>query len=152
MFFSPTSMKELQYQPLVFSVTQRNKMLVRFAAAQGLDVSRLAWATACATSRAFSFGNGLDAKAMVPFIDMANHSFEANAKLEAGKDAVRLVATSDISADEEVTISCTYTVVHLSRARRKSHQRPSTARLWLCRGISSIDVLRHQVPAADSLG
>ena len=65
------------------------------------------WGLACVRSRAFQLNK--ERFAMVPFLDMANHASEPNAAFRnsLSKDAVELVAVSDIAAGQEAVISYT---------------------------------------------
>lgn len=78
----------------------------------GLDVSAdaLGWATACASSRAFRVAGPDHPPAMLPLIDVANHSFEPTATVRpafgdgVGRGAVELAARRDVAAGEPVTL------------------------------------------------
>ena len=78
----------------------------------GLDVSAdaLGWATACASSRAFRVAGPDQPPAMLPLIDVANHSFEPTATVRpgfgegVGRGAVELAARRDVAAGEPVTL------------------------------------------------
>lgn len=87
------------------------------ARADGTDTTPLQWGLACIRSRAFQLTRTLFAA--VPFADLANHSSRPNARLQPALDApdavrtgtadnwVALVATEDIPAGSEVTVSYT---------------------------------------------
>jgi hypothetical protein len=78
----------------------------------GLDVSAdaLGWATACASSRAFRVAGPDHPPAMLPLIDVANHSFEPTATVRpafgdgVARGAVELAARRDVAAGEPVTL------------------------------------------------
>lgn len=71
--------------------------------------THLEWGLACVRSRAFQLGPSRFA--YVPFLDLANHAAEPNASFRAAGSgaaaSVELVATEDVAAGDEVTISYT---------------------------------------------
>lgn len=124
LFFSLQQMRELQYQPLIPMILDRNKTVAH--AARLIDgpedsLARLAWATASVSTRAFSASGPLPlptqqpvpaqqpAKFLLPFIDMANHSFTPTASLSTRVDGgFSLLAERDVRAGEEITICCAF--------------------------------------------
>ena len=78
----------------------------------GLAVSADAfgWATACASSRAFRVAGPDHPPAMLPLIDVANHSFEPTATVRpafgdgVARGAVELAARREIAAGDPVTL------------------------------------------------
>lgn len=74
---------------------------------QSADANAVGWGLASASSRAFGLGGPGKPRSMLPLIDLANHSFEYNAKVlpAPGGDGVVMVATRQIEVNEEVTIS-----------------------------------------------
>lgn len=73
-----------------------------------VDANALGWALGVVTSRAFRTRGPGQPAAMLPLIDMANHSFSPNARvLPAGQGGggMCLVATRDLEAGEPVLIS-----------------------------------------------
>lgn len=123
MFFSPQSIAALQYAPIINQIKFRNKWLIGFVkehlapnsgsavsdghplAAQTLDANVMGWAFAAVTSRAFRVRPG-GSPAMLPLIDMCNHSSSPNAEVRAiSKGAVELYALREIGAGEAVTFS-----------------------------------------------
>jgi len=90
MFFDGEALSMLQYPPVSEQVTKRCRFLLQFskriasqptqaaAVFDGIcvDANTLGWALASVSSRAFKVGDGAgkDSRAMLPLIDMANHS------------------------------------------------------------------------------
>lgn len=110
-FFSRSQLEALRYHPLFQRILDTNKMISRTADVLGKEqLSHLAWATTCVSSRAFTlFGDtNQHDRCMVPVIDMANHSATPNAKVsqDAKTRSVVLSALRDIEPGTEVTISC----------------------------------------------
>ena len=137
-FFKPEAVAAMQYPPAVEQVKRRGRFLVSFAAGpaerrsssntessassdadaessspfSGLAVSAdaLGWATACASSRAFRVAGPDHPPAMLPLIDVANHSFEPTATVRPAfgdgvdRGAVELAARREIAAGDPVTL------------------------------------------------
>ena len=138
-FFKPEAVAAMQYPPAVEQVKRRGRFLVSFAAGplaerrsssntessassdadaessspfSGLAVSADAfgWATACASSRAFRVAGPDHPPAMLPLIDVANHSFEPTATVRpafgdgVARGAVELAARREIAAGDPVTL------------------------------------------------
>lgn len=113
----------VRYPSLLAQVRSRSEMLRSAAEHYGVPVDRLTWAHALVSTRAV--GAGIDACAMIPGVDLANHSPKPNAELVvAGEPGVRagkatltklgevwehgtagLVAKTDIEAGMPVHIS-----------------------------------------------
>jgi histone-lysine N-methyltransferase SETD3 len=73
-----------------------------------IDANALGWALAAVTSRAFRTRGKEYPAAMLPLIDMANHSFDdLNAKITggSGSSALQMVATKDIQPGDPILLS-----------------------------------------------
>lgn len=123
MFFNSQSIAALQYVPAINQIKFRNKWMISYVgehlapnsgdavaadhplAFQTLDANVMGWAFAAVTSRAFRVRPG-GSPAMMPLIDMCNHSSKPNAEVRAmSKGAVELYALRDLSAGESVTFN-----------------------------------------------
>lgn len=127
-FFSPAAIAELHYPPLVEQVKMRSRFLVRlsqelipavlqkfppeqhpFAAGQQVDTGALAWAMAAVSSRAFRPRGLSQPAALLPLVDMANHSSTPNALLRAlettNDGTVEMVALCDMLEGTPVELS-----------------------------------------------
>ncbi|GLC45812.1 hypothetical protein PLESTM_001782700 [Pleodorina starrii] len=121
MFFGKRALDLIDYPPVSQQVQKRCRWLYSFsqqvlAQLPGspedpfdgvtVDINALGWAMACVSSRAFRTRGPTHPAAMLPLIDMANHTFAPNAEvlpLEGG--AVGLFAKSKISAGEPLLLS-----------------------------------------------
>ncbi len=66
----------------------------------------LGWALAVVTSRAFRVGGPSQPAAMLPLIDMCNHSFAPNCKLQPlGDGSLQLIALQDIPHRQPLLLS-----------------------------------------------
>eukprot|EP00892_Ulva_mutabilis_P008566 jgi/Ulvmu1/6081/UM027_0059.1 len=120
---SEAALEELQHPQVAAAALERRQLLerdfpdVNTAFLDGTETTPLQWGLACIRSRAFQLSNSLFAA--VPFADVANHAARPNARLAPTLDApdairtgtadnwVALVATEDIPAGAEVTVSYT---------------------------------------------
>ena len=139
MFFAREALEAIDYPPVVEQVKRRCRWLARFAgtelaplAAAGsggegggvgsgqgpfggavVDVNALGWGLAAVTSRAFRVRGPSHPAALLPLIDMCNHSFEPNAEVVpaakdgggAGGGGVVMVAKRDVAAGEPLLLS-----------------------------------------------
>ena len=129
LFFGPEAVDALQYLPLVVQVKRRSRFLIDYSSGPLKDVTAgkdgktesvpfdgysvgadaLGWAFACASSRAFRVAGEGKPAAMLPLIDVANHSFEASAEVRAamgeGPGAIEMVASRPLRAGDEVTLN-----------------------------------------------
>jgi len=63
------------------------------------------WGMGMASSRAFKVGKSRQ-PCMLPLIDLCNHSFQPNCRMEVSADGtLRLIADGNIPADEAITIT-----------------------------------------------
>lgn len=69
-----------------------------------IDVNGLGWGLAIVTSRAFRTKGPEKPAALLPLIDMCNHSFEPNCQIVGDRSDVTLVAKKNI----EVCIACIF--------------------------------------------
>eukprot|EP00850_Spirogloea_muscicola_P018699 SM000174S03354 [mRNA] locus=s174:156929:159004:- [translate_table: standard] len=125
-FFSAEAVAALQYAPVVEQVKKRSRFLLDFAknvvpAALGglpaarhpfgglaVGVSALAWAMGAASSRAFRMRGSAKPPSMLPVIDLSNHSFAPNARVQpsaSGSGPCHLVALGAIVEGAPVVIS-----------------------------------------------
>ncbi|KAL3675689.1 hypothetical protein R1sor_025637 [Riccia sorocarpa] len=102
-FFSGDEIASLQYPPLIYQVKKRCKVLYELStrdipavlqtcqgekhpfAGQDVDGGALGWAMSAVSSRAFRLQNkksGDSERVLLPLIDMCNHSFAPNSRLE----------------------------------------------------------------------
>lgn len=116
-FFDKRAIDLIDYPPVTQQVQKRCRWLSSFSqevlanlpgsAADPfggvmIDINALGWALACVSSRAFRNRGPMQPAAMLPLIDMANHSFLPNAEVLPLEDgAVGLFAKS------KVRIRCT---------------------------------------------
>jgi Rubisco LSMT substrate-binding/SET domain len=124
MFFPPDAIAALEYPPVTEQVKRRCRWLLSFASeslapirgneAQDpfegveIDANALGWALAAVTSRAFRTRGPDQPAAMLPLIDMANHSFDPNAKItgQGGTSgAFQMVSTKEIQAGDPILLS-----------------------------------------------
>ncbi|GAB4816663.1 hypothetical protein N2152v2_003709 [Parachlorella kessleri] len=131
MFFTGEALAALQYPPLTEQARQgrgpgqgrvkkRCRWLLAFSQQvlgplQGtpqdpfegatVDANALGWALGVVTSRAFRTRGPAHPAAMLPLIDMANHSFEPNCKIAAAGSGVSMVATRDVAAGEPLLLN-----------------------------------------------
>lgn len=67
---------------------------------------RSGWALAVTTSRAFAVRGPTKPRALLPVIDMCNHSFQPNCDIRKEADgAITLFATRDVQAGEQLVLS-----------------------------------------------
>eukprot|EP00873_Tetraselmis_striata_P016283 jgi/Tetstr1/436547/TSEL_002702.t1 len=121
MFFPGSAIKALQYPTLIAQVTKRCRFLVDFAGkdlaevvgterdpfgGQIVDANALGWALAVVTSRAFRTKGPDHPAAMLPLIDMCNHSFKPNCEIRPVRGgAVELVATQELWPSQELLLN-----------------------------------------------
>ncbi|GFR48096.1 hypothetical protein Agub_g9781, partial [Astrephomene gubernaculifera] len=121
MFFSKRAIQLIDYPPVSEQVKKRCKWLYDFSqqvlsklpgtpedpfGGVPIDINALGWAMACVTSRAFRTRGPAQPSAMLPLIDMANHSFEPNAEvLPISGGALGLFAKRKIAAMEPLLLS-----------------------------------------------
>eukprot|EP00466_Bigelowiella_natans_P000811 jgi/Bigna1/135435/aug1.29_g10143 len=120
-FFSREELHALQYPPVIQQVTLRSRFLNDFTnqhlsssgsdgTFEGLkiDMNALGWGMAAVLSRAFSLSGG--ERAMLPLIDLCNHSFTPNCKVKPkplsqdGGFTIDLDSILDISKGDELFI------------------------------------------------
>jgi histone-lysine N-methyltransferase SETD3 len=124
MFFPPDAIAALEYPPVTEQVKRRCRWLLRFANevlapirgnpaedpfdGVAIDANALGWALAAVTSRAFRTRGADQPAAMLPLIDMANHSFDPNAKIvgQSGTaGALQMVAIKEIQQGDPILLS-----------------------------------------------
>ena len=129
LFFGPEAVGALQYPPLAEQVKRRSRFLIDYSSGPLKEVTAvkdgeteivpfdgysvgadtLGWAFACASSRAFRVAGEGKPAAMLPLIDVANHSFEPSAEvrpaLGEGPGTIEMVACRPIRAGDEVTLN-----------------------------------------------
>jgi len=130
-FFPPDAVRALEYAPIVQQINKRARFLGTFAGnaltvddgesyvdeahpgrqrvEMTIDANALGWATACASSRAFKVGAN-SAPAMLPVIDICNHSFNPSVSvraIEEGDNAggVELIARRALTSGEPIELS-----------------------------------------------
>ena len=119
-FWSPEEVQALDYAPLVHELGQNARYAVQFCGERlgarsadcfegaEIDPGALIWAASVVSSRAFRFGAlAQQAGSMLPFMDIANHSFAgSNAEQVLHADgSIVMRAARDIQAGEPVLIS-----------------------------------------------
>lgn len=121
MFYSGEALGALQYPPVTEQVKKRCRWLLTFSQqalapvrgneqadpfeAAEVDANGLGWALAVVTSRAFRTRGPNQPAAMLPLIDMANHSFQPNAKIAPGPGgSMCMVALRELRAGEPVLL------------------------------------------------
>eukprot|EP00775_Hariotina_reticulata_P007813 gene7813-8010_t len=107
MFFPREALEALEYPPVVEQVKKRARWLNRFSidmlsklpgtAADPfdgvtVDINSMGWALAVVTSRAFRVAGPSAPAALLPLIDMANHSFAPNCEVVPVPGGVAMVA------------------------------------------------------------
>ncbi|KAG2433661.1 hypothetical protein HXX76_008032 [Chlamydomonas incerta] len=123
MFFPRTALDMIDYPPCSQQVKKRCKWLYEFSTdvlaklpgspddpfnGVAVDINALGWAMAAVSSRAFRTRGPTQPAAMLPLIDMANHTFSPNAEvlpLEGVSGAVGLFARRAIAAGEPLLLS-----------------------------------------------
>lgn len=121
MFFGREALRAIQYAPVSQQVHMRCQWLLHFAreALQPLpgspadpffgtlvDANALGWALAVVTSRAFRVLGPSQPASMLPLIDMCNHSFTPNCKLQPVNNGdLQLVALQDVPQQQPLHIS-----------------------------------------------
>lgn len=121
MFFPPEEITALQYPPVTEQVKRRCRWLLGFTSdvltpirgtsadpfeGVEIDANALGWALAAVTSRAFRVRGPEYPAAMLPLIDMCNHSFEPNAKIQGtSSGTLAMVTTREVAAGEPILIS-----------------------------------------------
>ncbi|KAG2438459.1 hypothetical protein HYH02_010913 [Chlamydomonas schloesseri] len=123
MFFPRTALDMIDYPPCSQQVKKRCKWLYEFSTdvlaklpgspedpfgGVAVDINALGWALAAVSSRAFRTRGPTHPAAMLPLIDMANHTFSPNAEvlpLEGGGGAVGLFARRAIAEGEPLLLS-----------------------------------------------
>ena len=108
-------------EPLQAEVARRGRFMARFhrdtltpalAAPDSpfngvsIDLNGLGWALGACTSRAFATRGPRKPRALLPLIDMCNHSFGANCDIQMRKDGgVELVATRMLPAGQQLLLN-----------------------------------------------
>jgi len=135
MFWNGDTLQLLQYPPLVEQVKKRSRFLIDLSkdidnavfSNQRIDANALGWALTSVSSRAFRVGrvggghvvgaraeeggkegggSGENRWALLPLIDMANHSFSSNAEVLCEMDgSVSLLARRDLAPQEPVLVN-----------------------------------------------
>lgn len=118
MFFDGNTVQSLEYPPVIEQVKKRCRWLIEFTASNSslsdafdgvdIDANALGWAFGVVTSRAFRTRGPHHPAAMLPLIDMANHSFKPNATvipLASKPSTLILRASEPISAGSEIVLS-----------------------------------------------
>ncbi|GIL70677.1 hypothetical protein Vretimale_3773 [Volvox reticuliferus] len=121
MFFSKRALDLIDYPPVSQQVQKRCRWLFTFSqqvlaklpgtpgdpfGGVTVDINAMGWALACVSSRAFRTRGPSHPAAMLPLIDMANHSFAPNAEvLPLDSGAVGLFAKTKIAAGEPLLLS-----------------------------------------------
>ncbi|KAF8068228.1 SETD3 [Scenedesmus sp. PABB004] len=120
MFFARDALEAVEYPPVVEQVKRRGRWLHRFALdvlaklpgtpadpfdGVAVDTNSLGWALAVVTSRAFRVAGPTAPAALLPLIDMANHSFQPNAEVLPVPGGVALVAKTKIPAGAPLLLS-----------------------------------------------
>ncbi|KAG2482949.1 hypothetical protein HYH03_018174 [Edaphochlamys debaryana] len=121
MFFSREAIDAIDYMPVTQQVKKRCKWLYEFSTqvlaplpgspadpfgGARVDINALGWALACVSSRAFRTRGPSHPAALLPLVDMANHSFDPNAEvLPVEGGGVGLFARKKMSAGEPVLLS-----------------------------------------------
>ena len=124
LFYNKNEIDTIAYPPVVHQVVKRAKFLHQFAGAVladlqeenfasfngvTVDVNAIGWAWAAISSRAFRVDAHAHEASALPLIDMCNHSFSPNCRVERASGGrsgeIRLVASKDIAANEPLTIS-----------------------------------------------
>ncbi|KAK3241469.1 hypothetical protein CYMTET_48767, partial [Cymbomonas tetramitiformis] len=119
LFYGRDALQALQYPPVAAQVTKRAKFLHQFstqlAAVRStrrcpfrtdVDANALGWALSAVSSRAFRVNGPDHPAAMLPLIDMCNHSFDNNCTtIPDGEGGIKLVALADIAADTALLIN-----------------------------------------------
>lgn len=121
LFFDRKELASLQYPPVSAEVERRFEYLRGFmyetvqplAVASGtlppdgLRLDALGWAFSIVSSRAHRIGGTDSPGALLPVLDVANHSASPNARLakSPASGEYQLVATAAIAAGDEVTVS-----------------------------------------------
>eukprot|EP00238_Polyblepharides_amylifera_P004963 CAMPEP_0196590656 /NCGR_PEP_ID=MMETSP1081-20130531/67159_1 /TAXON_ID=36882 /ORGANISM="Pyramimonas amylifera, Strain CCMP720" /LENGTH=480 /DNA_ID=CAMNT_0041913811 /DNA_START=44 /DNA_END=1486 /DNA_ORIENTATION=- len=110
-FFAGDAIQALQYPPVSAQVGKRCKFLISFAAElasirgkpedpfkMDVDANALGWALAAVSSRAFRTRGPTEPAAMLPLIDMCNHSFQQNCDTQPNSlGGINLVANQHIA-------------------------------------------------------
>eukprot|EP00035_Acanthoeca_spectabilis_P031345 m.13711 g.13711 ORF g.13711 m.13711 type:complete len:459 (-) comp4701_c0_seq1:95-1471(-) len=115
-FFGPEEIAALQYAPVQHQIKLRGRFLHEFATHRLLGVTApfggqlvqtdaLGWGFAAASSRAFGLAGPSGPRAMLPLIDMANHSFVGNAVVKFGSGGAKLVTVAPVAEGDEILIS-----------------------------------------------
>mmetsp|Transcript_40794 Transcript_40794/g.73307 ORF Transcript_40794/g.73307 Transcript_40794/m.73307 type:complete len:565 (-) Transcript_40794:260-1954(-) len=121
MFFPAPAIQALQYPTLIAQVTKRCRFLVDFAgkelagvvndeardpfSGQIVDANAFGWALAVVTSRAFRTKGPDHPAAMLPLIDMCNHSFAPNCEIRPlSGGGVALVAKEEVWPGQELRL------------------------------------------------
>ncbi|KAL6754076.1 hypothetical protein V8C86DRAFT_2713014 [Haematococcus lacustris] len=120
-FFSREAINALEHPPMIEQINKKRRWLSDFskrvlaglAGAPGdpfggarIDVKTLGWALACVTSRAFRVRGPSHPAALLPLIDMCNHSFQPNCEvLPVEGGGCSLVAKHSIAAGDALLIS-----------------------------------------------
>ncbi|EFJ43131.1 hypothetical protein VOLCADRAFT_106928 [Volvox carteri f. nagariensis] len=121
MFFSKRALDLIDYPPVTQQVQKRCRWLHTFSqqvmaklpgspedpfGGVTVDINALGWALACVTSRAFRTRGPAHPAAMLPLIDMANHTFTPNAEvLPLPGGDMGLFAKSKVATGEPLLLS-----------------------------------------------
>jgi hypothetical protein len=120
LFWSPSQLEDLQYQPVQLQVKARSEYLRHLAprlremedvfgkeAAKVTEPGRLGWAMSSVSSRAFQIRPGECAN--LPLIDMMNHSYANNCKVvfdpKNPEASIHVEAVSQIQPGTELTLN-----------------------------------------------
>jgi len=131
-FFSKEEIEALQYPPVERQIALRSRFLATYVNenlnlnnlgdnrahelrelfnGNEIDLNALGWGMAAVLSRAFSVRPGGDARAMLPLIDMCNHSFKPNCEVvpetdgaDAHEITVSLRCLEDVREGDELFI------------------------------------------------
>eukprot|EP00879_Flechtneria_rotunda_P001900 GHRR01002073.1.p1 GENE.GHRR01002073.1~~GHRR01002073.1.p1 ORF type:complete len:603 (+),score=223.44 GHRR01002073.1:581-2389(+) len=120
MFFCKEALEAMEYPPVVEQVKRRGRWLHRFSldvlsklpgtAADPfegvlVDINAIGWAFAVVTSRAFRVAGPTAPAALLPLIDIANHSFSPNCEVVPMQGGVAMIAKRQIAAGEPLLLS-----------------------------------------------
>jgi histone-lysine N-methyltransferase SETD3 len=115
LFWPASAIEALQYPPLSEQVKRRCRFLARFASVElasadfsgaRVDADALGWALSSCSSRAFRLRGPAAPPALLPLIDLCDHSFTPNCEVAlAPNGACALVALRPIAATEPLLLS-----------------------------------------------
>lgn len=120
LFFGREALAAIDYPPVTQQVVKRCRWLSDFSkqVLEGLpgtpedpfggcrvDLNAMGWALAAVSSRAFRTRGPAHPAAMLPLVDMANHSFDPNVEVLPVEGGVGLFARKKVSAGEPLLLS-----------------------------------------------